>query len=136
MMTMLFWHCFILIVHLYSIGECMFKITNTKKIGKLLTITDIDGIPLGTLHLVHASELLNVAFGEYDSSFISYSNYLKQSVACLSGFNQNQLYRTLCWVRKGITDSERDSDLTQAIEYAIQHGYTAVILEDNPSMVA
>jgi len=114
----------------------MFKITNTRQLGTIYTITDSNGDPLDTIQVINSEEILNAALGAYDDTFLNYSDYLTQSIECLSGFDENALYRTLWWTRPAVGSSvgfDYDLDLAQSIEHAIRYGYDAIIIEDIPA---
>lgn len=113
----------------------MFKITNTRQLGTIYTITDSNNDALGTMQVIYASDILESALGEYDDTYTSYTEYLTKSIEYFSGQDSTQLHKTLCWTKSksplGIDDDELH--LTQAFEYAITHGYTTIIFEDIPN---
>lgn len=108
----------------------MHELHDVQTLGVIYTITDDVGKELGKVQVLFPHEITDVAFGEYNDTFIDYRDYLIQSKECFSGQDEDQLYRTLWWCRTCYTDKERDHDLLQAFEYAIQHNYTTIIIED------
>lgn len=112
----------------------MFKITNTRQLGTIYTITDSNNDTIGTLQVMYASDILDSALGEYDETYTSYNEYLTKSMEYFSGYDSRQLYKTLCWtkVKSPLGSDNEEMHLTQAFEYAIKHGYTTIIFEDIP----
>ena len=105
----------------------MYKITNIGLLGTDYTITDSKGKIIQTVQVVSTTDILDAALGEFDESFSSIDEYLEQSLQCLSGFMKNSLYKTLWW-----STPEQEFDLVEVIEYAVQNGYTKIILEHMP----
>jgi hypothetical protein len=105
----------------------MFKITNIGLLGTDYTVSDTDGRIIQNIQVIKNFEILDAAIGEYDSNFSTMTEYLEQSIAYFSGFNDNDPLHTLWWA-----SSEKDVDLVPIIEYAVQNDYNKIILEYLP----
>jgi len=102
----------------------MFKITNIGLLGSDYTVADTNGKVLQTVQVVSSKEILDAALGEFNDNFQSIDDYLEKSIKCLSGYKNVEPYEILWWPTE-----EEELDLVEIIEYAIQNGYTKIILE-------
>ena len=102
----------------------MYNITNIEELGTDYTVSDIgSGEVLKTIQVITYSEILEAIMGEYTDEFESYSDYLKKSIALMTGFVPD-LYKTLWYAT-----SEEEVVLAEIIQYAILNGYDKIILE-------
>lgn len=102
----------------------MFKITNVDSLGTSYTVQDTNGKIIKTIQVIPHKEILGAAVGEYNDMFEGIQAYLEKSIAVLEGFEGVDIHTTLWY-----STTEEKVILKEIIEYAIQHGYDKIILE-------
>lgn len=102
----------------------MYKITNVQTLGMDYTISDPDGNIIKTIQIITDINILDAAMGEYTGDFSDMSDYLKQSIAVLTGFEELDPHKILWYAT---TDEE--VVVSEIVEYAISNGYDKIILE-------
>jgi hypothetical protein len=102
----------------------MYKITNIENLGHDYTVTDSNGNVLKVIQVIPQTEILDAALGEYTAEFGTYSNYLKKSIAVMTGFEDVNPTRVLWYATL-----EEEVVLSEIIEFALHNGYDKIILE-------
>lgn len=103
----------------------MYRITDILTLGTEYTVADRSGNILRTIQVITESEILEAALGPYDEdSFESFSAYLEQSVAVLSGFGEIDPLGILWYATL-----DEEVALSGVIEFAIKNKYDRIILE-------
>ena len=68
----------------------------------------------------------------FDESFLSYEDYLEQSIECLSGFarSPNRVLWWNCELASEFATQDIELNIPKAFEHALKYGYDAIIIED------
>ncbi len=103
----------------------MYKHINIEELGTDYTVADADGKILDTIQVIPQTEILEAALGPYTEDFGSYEDYLKASIDSITGYEGVDPLKVLWYVTY-----TGEVTLSEVIQYAIQHGYDKVILED------
>lgn len=101
----------------------MHKIINIRDLGTDYTVTTPAGKIIDNIHVIPYTDLIDV-FGYYESDHDTYSSYMSESIAKLTGNKDLDPYSVLWY-----TTTEEEVVLSTLIEYAVKHGYSKVILE-------
>lgn len=103
----------------------MYKTTNIESLGSDYTVSNSKGTIVNTIQVVTHTDIQEAALGEYSTErFLSYNDYLEQSVAVLTGFDAVDPSKVLWYAT-----SDEEIVLSDIIEYAVKHGYDRIILE-------
>ena len=102
----------------------MHTITDITSLGDEYTITAPAGGHIGTIQIVTINDILSATLGPYTESFGSYDNYMQTCVTFLSGFEKIKPTNVLWYA-----SSSEEVVWSDVIEYALNNGYTTVILE-------
>lgn len=102
----------------------MFKLTNIESLGTSYTVQDTTGRIIKTIQVIPHREILDAALGPYTDLFGDMQTYLEKSIEVLEGFEEVDLYTTLWY-----STQDEKVVLKDLIEFAIQHGYDKIILE-------
>lgn len=97
-------------------------VVNLQDLGKQILVIDEDGEFVKTFRAVEEKELLNQAFGYYDpDTFITYDDYLDQSVEKFTGFgNKNVAF---------LLSKNGEPNMADLIEVAINEHADFVVVE-------
>lgn len=102
----------------------MYKITDITLLGTEYTVSSPEGKVLGAIQVIPFADIMSATLGPYTDVFVTYENYMKKSVALLSGFekiDQDSIY----WY----TTTEDEIKLSEIFEFAIDNDYSTIILE-------
>lgn len=98
--------------------------TNVCTLGSVYTVSDRNGNVLNTVQVISHKDILNAACGEFTAEFKSIKDYLDQSIAALSGFENIDPYKVLWFSTKA-----EEVVLADIISLALQNGYDKIIVE-------
>lgn len=100
-------------------------ITDIQTLGSDYTVSDPQGNIIKTIQVIPVAEIYEAALGIYsEEKFGSFENYVKESIATLSGFDVVDPYRVY-W----FSTTDEEVTISSLIEYAIKHGYDRIIME-------
>lgn len=103
----------------------MFNITDIQSLGSDYTVSDSQGNIIQVIQVIPVSEIYEAALGPYnEEKFGSFDNYIKESIATLSGFDAVDPYKVY-W----FSTTEEEVPVSELIEYAVAHGYDRIIME-------
>jgi hypothetical protein len=102
----------------------MYKITDITSLGAEYTVSSPDGKVLGAVQIIPFVDILAATIGPYAESFGTYENYMQGCVKLLSGFDKIDQNSVLWYAT-----TEEEVALSNVIEYAINNGYSTIILE-------
>lgn len=103
----------------------MFNITDIQTLGSDYNVSDSKGNIISVIQVIPVSEIYEAALGPYnEDQFGSFEEYVKLSIATLSGFDEIDPYRVY-W----FATTEEEVAISDLIEYAIKHGYNRIIME-------
>jgi hypothetical protein len=102
----------------------MYKITDIASLGTAYSVAELSGEVISTIQVIPYTEILSATLGPYTDIFGSYTSYLEQSIAVLTGFEDIDPTRVLWWAT-----SETEIELSEIIEYAVKYEYDIIIME-------
>lgn len=102
----------------------MFNVTNIRKLGSEITVSDKAGNVIKKIQIIPHTEILQAALGPITDEFTSINSYLEKSIAVLEGFEDLDPH-TVLWY----ASTEEEIVLSDLIEYAVNNGYDKIILE-------
>ena len=102
----------------------MFNTTDILSLGTEYTVADQQGNIIKTIQVIPHSDILDAAIGFYSFEQGSFSEYLENSIAELSGFEDVDPNRVLWY-----STYDEEIVLSEIIEFAVQNGYDKIILE-------
>lgn len=103
----------------------MYNITDILSLGTDYTVANQNGDIIKNIQILTQTEILDAALGPYvEEEFSSYEEYLRESIAVLSGFDDVDPTKILWYA-----SDEEEVVLSEVIKYAILNGYDRIILE-------